>query len=103
MWQPLAADRGDELAAIVDAIVAAVDGVPAQGWRDHAERALVRYYLDDGDGATAALERAVEAFARTPPAPALFGGAAGMGWVVAHLAGDDAPQLAEIDAALLDQ
>ena len=101
-WRPLvSAERGETIAAIIREIVAAVGATPPVGAYDLADRALLHAYTaeadiapDPEDRAGQALVDAVTAFAQGPIRPALFGGAAGIGWRVAHLA-------AEEDAALV--
>ncbi len=90
-----------EIEEIVREIVTALDGVPPATCRDHAERALLRSYLaeddvvpDPDDEAGRALGRAITTFAATTAGLGLFGGAAGIGWTVTHLAGGEAARLA---------
>lgn len=101
-WQPLVAgERAATIAAIVREIVTAIDATPPVGAYDLADRALLHAYTaaadvapDPEDRTGEALAAAVTAFANGPTGPALFGGAAGLGWRVAHLASDE-------DAALV--
>src|SRR5258707_11835420 len=96
-WRPLIAeDRRAALAAVVRDIVVGVDGTAATGVGDHVDRALLHAYAardqiapDRDDRCGAALAAAVAALTRTGGTPALIGGAAGLGWCVAHLADAD--------------
>ena len=111
-WQPLI--TGGErapIAALLADLVSAIE-VSDLDMRGQADRALVRAYLaEDGtvpdadDASGEALAVAVTQLAGTRSDVALFGGAAGIGWAVAHLAaGDGADHVCgRIDAALLAQ
>ena len=94
-WQPLVRDRAD-VEPILREIVAAVEAVPATTVVDHLDRTLLRAYLaqedvipDPDDVAGTELATAVDTFAKAPSGPALFGGAAGLGWCLLHVAGDE--------------
>ena len=110
-WRPLVTgERRAELAALVRDIVEAVDAAPPAGAYDLGDRALLRAYAaeagivpDPDDRGGEALGGAVTEFAAAPIRPGLFGGAAGVGWRVAHLAAEDDAELvcSRIDAALL--
>lgn len=126
-WRPLldgvAAERAREtVLAIAEALrrpPAAGTGGAAPGLtQGHAGRALFFTYLAAAldepawrEPAAAALDAAVAALAEQPVGPALFGGFAGVGWTVEHLAGrlfpaeEAAEATEEIDgvlASLLD-
>ncbi len=100
-WQPIvseprARDRyRDAIAALLAQPV--LDDVDA-----HADRALALAYLER-DGAEDALGRAIAALAAGPGNPALYNGAARIGWTLAHLAGGDEADEAcrAIDSALV--
>lgn len=109
VWQPLAIDRRAEIEGIVREIAAALDGVAPVTCRDHADRALLRSYLAEDDVvsdpegvAGRALGQAVATFAATTTGLGLFGGAAGIGWTVAHIAGGEPARLAceRLDAVI---
>jgi hypothetical protein len=101
-WQPLVTgDRSAQIAAIVREVVAAIDATEPRGAYDLADRALMHAYAAEQDVAPDvedrggdALVAAVTGFASSQSRPALFGGAAGVGWRVAHVT-------AEEDAALV--
>ncbi|TMQ05963.1 MAG: hypothetical protein E6J90_47490, partial [Deltaproteobacteria bacterium] len=110
-WRPLvSAEHSETIAATIREIVAAVGATPPVGAYDLADRALLHAYTaeadiapDPEDRAGQALVAAVTAFAQGPIRPALFGGAAGIGWRVAHLAAEEDAALvcSKIDAGLL--
>jgi lantibiotic biosynthesis protein len=101
MWQPLVTgDRRGDLAAVIREIAAALDHAPPARLGEAVDRAVLRAYLAEGDvvpdpddAAGAALADAVARFARGEAPLGLYGGAAGLGWAVAHLADADAAQL----------
>lgn len=110
-WRPLVTgERCAAIATIVREIAAAVDATPPNGAYDLADRALLHAYAaeadiapDLDDRAGEALSDAVAAFASSPSRPGLFGGAAGIGWRVAHLAAEEEAALVcgKLDAELL--
>lgn len=110
-WRPLITDaRSAAIAETVREIVAAIDATPPSGAFDHGDRGLLRAYAaeadvapDPGDRGSEALAAAVTGLAEAPSGPALFGGAAGIGWRVAHLANEEDAALVcdRIDAALI--
>src|SRR5262245_41161595 len=76
-------------------IHAAVHAAPAASAGELLDRALLFAYLaqddtvpDDGE-AGAALAEGVSRFVSGPGSGALFGGAAGVGWIVEHIAGGE--------------
>jgi hypothetical protein len=112
-WRALiAGDRRLALASVVRDIVTAIDEVPAARPDEHVDRALLRAYAavddivpDPADVSASALATAIRELATTRTPPGLLGGAAGVGFAVAHLAsGDDAELVcARIDELLLTQ
>jgi len=96
-WQPLV--TGDERVAIECVLREIVDGItaiPPATLLDHIDRATLRAYLaqedvipDPDDVALDSLAKGVAMFARERTQAALFGGAAGLGWCLAHVAGDE--------------
>ncbi|WP_428267704.1 lanthionine synthetase C family protein [Haliangium sp.] len=92
-WRPLVTDPEERarIVAIVDDIAAAVAASPQpdDGVDALCDRALLMGYLghdDHGDVGAAALSAAVARVADSDAGVALFGGAARLGWVVAHMA-----------------
>lgn len=108
-WRPLIVD--DERCArsrtLIDALVHQLDSRPGATHVAHVEQSLVHAQIallpDSDDRVEQALARAVEQFAAGTVMPGLWGGAAGIGWAIAHLAdGDEAEQFcALIEAALI--
>ncbi len=106
-WTPLVTDeaaRARVIAAIAD-IVAALE--PTDQIEDLLDLAVLRAYVadfvpDDDDISGEALSRAVTLFGQTGGGMGLFGGAARVGWTVAHMAdGDIADRVCgSIEAAL---
>jgi lantibiotic biosynthesis protein len=116
VWQPLITEDPDgrraAIVRVIEDIVAALDGVAVDGVGDACGRAVLRAYLAEGDvvpdpddASSEALSDAVTRFAHTRLPAGLFGGAAGLGWTVAHLADSDTAELVcgKIDKALLGQ
>lgn len=108
-WGPII-DRA-RVAPVLSEIVTGIDhGDPDRRDAARPDYALLRTYLDS-DGAVAdpddragdAMSEAIEALAAEQTAPGLYGGAARIGWTVAHCAsGDDAEAVCRaIDQALL--
>jgi hypothetical protein len=95
-WTPIV-ERA-RIAPVLTEIAAAIDGHPREVHADLADYTVVRSYLDsDGavpdpdDRAGEALIAAIEGLAQLGGSPALYGGAARVGWTVAHHAnGEDA-------------
>ena len=107
-WTPIV-DRA-RVAPVLTDIAAAVDGHPRAHHSELADYVVLRSYLDsdgavpDPEGASGdALAAAVEDLATAGGAPGLYGGAARVGWTVAHHSeGDDAATVCDaIDAAIL--
>ena len=96
-WQSLVA--GDERVAIegvLREIVDAIAAIPPVTLIDHLDRATLRAYLaqedvipDPDDVALDSLAKGVAMFTRERTQAALFGGAAGLGWCLAHVGGDE--------------
>lgn len=111
-WRPLVVgDRRAALTEIVRDIVTGVDDIAAATTVGaHVDRALLHTYVaqediapDPEDRGGTALGSAVTELLRSPTRPALFGGAAGLGFCVAHLAGDETAELVcrRVDEVLL--
>jgi lantibiotic biosynthesis protein len=110
-WRPLVvADRRAALVAVIRDIVAAVDEIAATTVDQHVDRAILHAYVareevapDPDDRCGTALASAVTELMRSPTAPGLLGGAAGLGWCVAQLAEDETAELVcrRIDQMLL--
>ncbi len=110
-WRPLVVgDRRAALEAIVRDIVAGVDEIAATTVGEHVDRALLHTYVaregiapDPEDRGGTALRSAVTELLRSPTRPALFGGAAGLGFCVSHLAGGETAELVcrRVDEVLL--
>src|SRR5512135_2915904 len=102
--EPLIVDgpRRDEIAAVIDDIAAACRATPPTELDEIADRALLHAYLGHDDSADA-LEAAIAAFGEHAHLPALYGGIARLGWLVAHVAdGEVADEVCgAIDARLL--
>jgi hypothetical protein len=110
-WRPLI--TGDQVAtihAVIREVVAAVEEVPATQIGDLVDRAVLHAYAGRAEIAPAAEDRgaaslaaAVAALARSLSRPGLYGGAAGVGWCVCHLASGDTADLVcqRVDAVLL--
>lgn len=100
-WRPLVeGDRRAALEGVVRDLVAGVDAIEATTLADHVDRAILHAYVaqsdvvpDPEDLCAAALSSGVRELTRSQTGAALFGGAAGLGWCVSHLAGDDTAQL----------
>jgi hypothetical protein len=106
-WKPIV-ERA-RVAPVLEDIVAAVDAHPRDEPSAHADYTVLRGYLasddavpDPEDRGSEALSEAIEALARTGGGPGLFGGAAQIGWTVAHhTEGSDAEAVCgAIDQAL---
>jgi len=100
----------ERLDAIIQQIVAALAPAAMPSPYELVDLALLRAYVaelvpDDDDVGGAALARALELFGKQGADVGLFGGAARIGWTVAHLtAGETADQVcASLDGALLRQ
>lgn len=98
------------LDTIIQEIVEAVSQVTMSSPYELLDLALLRAYVaeivpDDHDAGGAALQRAIELFAKHGADVGLFGGAARIGWTVAHLTdGETTDQVcASLDAVLLRQ
>lgn len=112
MWKPLITDATAR-AAIEHQLQGIADALPPPTtMAEHADRALVRSYLaqdevvgDPDDAAGASLVAAITAFAGTVGTVSLYGGAAQLGWVIAHLTDGEAADAmcTKIDAALATQ
>jgi hypothetical protein len=97
-WRPLiVGDRRAALEAVIRDLVAGIDQTAAI---TPVDRALLHAYValddvapDPDDRSAAALSQAVAELAHARVGPALFGGAAGVGWCVSHLAGGDTADL----------
>jgi hypothetical protein len=110
-WRPLVVgDRRAALVAVIRDIVAAVDEIAATTVDQHVDRAILHAYVaheevapDPDDRCGTALASAVTELLRSPTAPGLLGGAAGLGWAVAQLAEDETAELVcrRIDQMLL--
>jgi hypothetical protein len=107
-WQPLVDDAGERarIAATVRELVLALEAMTLDE-RDidaHCDRAIVRAYIAPEDDDGEALALAAGALARVE-VPSLFGGAARVGWTLAHLGeGEQVDEIcAAIDAGLLRQ
>jgi len=95
-WKPIV-ERA-RVASVLEQIVAAVDAHPRPDPSAHADYTVLRGYLgsdeavpDPGDRGSEALSEAIDSLARTGGGPGLFGGAAHIGWTVAHhTEGEDA-------------
>jgi hypothetical protein len=106
-WKPIVEPA--RIAAVLEELVAAIDAHPRVQPGDAADYAVLRGYLAS-DGAVAdpderggdALSQAVEALAASGGGPGLFGGAAQIGWTVAHhTEGSDADAVCDaIDEAI---
>jgi lantibiotic biosynthesis protein len=88
-WKPIV-ERA-RVASVLEQIVAAVDAHPRTEPSQHADYTVLRGYLgsddavpDPDDRGSEALTEAIEALARNGGGPGLFGGAAQIGWTVAH-------------------
>lgn len=97
----------EALAAIIRDVVTATSAHATESPYDLADLAVLRAYVtdiapDDDDVGGEALAAAIERFGRYSNEPGLYGGAARIGWTVAHLTdGDVAEQVcASIDAAI---
>lgn len=106
-WKPIV-ERA-RVASVLEQVVAAVDAHPRAEPSAHADYTVLRGYLgaddavgDPEDRGSAALTEAIEALARTGGSPGLFGGAAQIGWTVAHhTEGSDADAVCNaVDQAL---
>ena len=104
-WRPLIVEPGER--ARIEAVIAElVPRAPATTVNEAIGEALVRAYLaelvPDRDDASGTALAAAVSLATAGTSPALFGGAAGAGWAVAHLADGDAADAAcaAIDDAL---
>lgn len=100
----------ETLATTIGEIVAAVDANITESPYELVDHALLRAYVadvvpDDDDVGGEALGRALECFGRHTHDVGLYGGAARIGWTVAHLTdGEVAEQVcSSIDAALSRQ
>jgi hypothetical protein len=109
-WTPIV-DRA-RVGSVLTDIVAAVDAFPRVHHNDLADYVVLRSYLEsdgavpDPEGASGdALATAVETLAVDGGPPGLYGGAARIGWTVAHHSeGDDANTVCDaIDAAILNR
>ena len=110
-WRPLiVGDRRVALEAVIRDLVAGIDQTEATTLGDHVDRALLHAYValddvvpDPDDRSGAALSQAVAELAHARVGPALFGGAAGVGWCISHLAGGDTADLVctRVDEVLL--
>ena len=96
-WQPLVTgDKRVAIERVLREIVAAIAAIPPATLLDHIDRATLRAYLaqedvipDPDDVALDSLAKGVAMFTREPTQAALFGGAAGLGWCLAHVGGDE--------------
>ncbi|HEY0990027.1 MAG TPA: lanthionine synthetase C family protein [Kofleriaceae bacterium] len=109
-WSPIV-ERA-RVAPVLADITAAIDGHPREHHSELVDYVVLRGYLDsDGaipdpdDRSGEALSAAIDGLARLGGTPALYGGAARVGWTVAHHAdGDDASSACQaIDGVLLRQ
>ena len=110
-WRPLVVgDRRAALTAVIRDIVAGVVEIAATTVDQHVDRAILHAYVaheevapDPDDRSGTALACAVTELMRSPTAPGLLGGTAGLGWCVAHLVEDETAELVcrRIDEVLL--
>jgi len=111
-WMPLlTGELADRARNVVDDIATALrapePGPPSLSTGSLGSALFFRYLGDDG-AAEAHRDRAVDAVATTPMSAGLYGGLAGMAWVVEHLGDDDdddddtSDAAAEVDEVLFD-
>jgi hypothetical protein len=108
-WQPLVTDP-DQRATVIATIREIVEALPAENTTSRLDRALLRAYLgqddtvaDPDDEVGTLLAAQVTELVAAAAVPALFGGAAQLGWAIEHLAGGEIADrvCAAIDGALL--
>src|SRR5690242_5228829 len=110
-WRPLIVDpaRKAQLVGLIRQISDEVTALPASSISQLGDLALLRAYLaqdgvveDPDDVVGAGLAQMVTQFARESARPSLYSGAAGLGWVVEHLAGGETADrvCSAVDAAL---
>lgn len=107
-WTALVPDADGAIAKAIAEIISATADAPPATADDLADRALLRGYCeaivpDTDDAGGAAISAALEML--DPSRPGLYGGAARLGWTVAHLVADEdaEPACAAIDVAITRQ
>src|SRR5450432_2674107 len=105
-WKSLVEDGDGAIAKVIAEVVEATTAAPPRSLDELADRALLRAYAepivpDPDDAGGAALATAFAAI--DPRNVALFGGAARIGWTVAHLVEEADEACAPIDDVIVRQ